>query len=287
MEKPLSMKGNSVKLKKVLVTGHKGFIGGHLCRQIKSQGIEVVGLDKDYGGGVTNRALVSQKAQGVDCIFHLGALSDASKCDDDYSWANEVNVKGTFNVLEMARQLGNIKVVFASSAAVYEPRDMYAVTKSIGEAYCRLYQSLGVPIAVLRYFNVYGTEQKSEAVIPRFMRRALLGQPFIINGTGIQTRDFIMVDDVAHATIQASEHEGTFDIGTGKPTSIKDLAIIMVKITGNKKLPIYTSDNGGIKESQAKPPKWFKPQYGLDEGLRIMFEWFKENNENGSSNSSL
>lgn len=277
-----------MKNKKVLVTGNEGFIGRHLCRRLKAGGIEVVGLDKDCGGGVTNLALVSMKSRGVDCIFHLGAMSDASKCDDGYCWAHEVNVTGTFNVLEIARRLGNIKVVFASSAAVYEPRDMYAVTKVIGEAYCNLYRSYGLPIAVLRFFNVYGTEQRSNAVIPRFMRRALAGQPFEITGDGEQTRDFVMVDDVADAMILALQHEGTFDIGTGKPTSIKDLAKLMTEITGNNKLPMYSLDSSGIKESQAKPPKWFKPRHTLEEGLRLTFDWFKEDaNENSGNNSSL
>lgn len=265
-----------MKVKKVLVTGNEGFIGKHLCRKLKAKGFEVVGLDKDYGG-ITNWDLLTLKSQGVGSIFHLGAMSDASKCAAGYCWANEVNVTGTFNVLEIARRLGNIKVVFASSAAVYEPRDMYGVTKVIGEAYCRLYQSYGVPIAILRFFNVYGTEQRSDAVIPKFMRRALLGQPFVIIGDGEQTRDFVMVDDVVEATIRASQYEGTFDIGTGKPTSIKDLAKLMAEITGNDKLPMYNLDSGGIKESQAKPPKWFNPHYILEEGLQITFDWFKEN----------
>ena len=281
------MKDGKVKNRKVLVTGNEGFIGGHLCRKLKAEGIEVVGLDKDCGG-ITNWDLITLKSQGVGSIFHLGAMSDANKCNAGYCWTNEVNVTGTFNVLEIARRLGNIKVVFASSAAVYEPRDLYAVTKVIGEAYCNLYRSYGLPIAVLRLFNVYGTEQKSEAVIPRFMRRALAGQPFVISGDGEQTRDFVMVDDVADAMIQALHHEGTFDIGTGKATSISDLARLMAKVTGNNKLSMYSLENSGIKESQAKPPKWFKPQYTLEEGLRITFDWFKENeNENSSSNSSL
>lgn len=287
MERLLCMKGDDIKLKKVLVTGNEGFIGGHLCRKLKAEGIEVVGLDKGYGG-IKNWDLLTLKSRGVGKIFHLGALSDANKCDTDYCWAHEVNVTGTFNVLEIARQLGNIKVVFASSAAVYEPKDMYAVTKSIGESYCRLYQNYGVPIAILRFFNVYGTGQRSEAVIPRFMRRALAGKPFVITGDGEQTRDFVMVDDVVEAIIQAMQYEGVFDIGTGKPTSIKDLAKIMAEITGNKKPPVYNSENRGIKESQAKPPKWFKPRYSLELGLRIMFEWLEEcKDENFGINSSL
>ena len=77
--------------------------------------------------------------------------------------------------------------------------------------------------------------------------------------------------------ILALQHEGVFDIGTGKPTSIKDLAKLMAEITGNSKLPMYNLDSSGIKESQAKPPKWFKPRYTLEEGLQITFDWFKEN----------
>jgi nucleoside-diphosphate-sugar epimerase len=281
------MKGN--RMKKVLVTGHKGFIGNHLCRKLESEGIEVIGLDKDYGGGITNHFLVSRLSQGVDCIFHLGALSDASKCDADCNWAHEVNVTGTFNVLEIARRLGNIKVVFASSAAVYEPMDMYAMTKSIGEAYCRLYGLYKVPITVLRFFNVYGIEQRSEAVIPRFMRRALGSKPFVITGDGEQTRDFVMVDDVAEAIVRASGYEGTFDIGTGKAISINGLVDLMVEVTGVDIPPIHNFMTGsGIKESQAKPPDWFKPRYTLEKGLQKTFDWFKEHkNENTSVDSSL
>ena len=263
-------------MNKVLVTGNEGFIGRHLCRRLQSENIEVVGLDKDYGG-ITNWSLLMRKSQGIDCIFHLAAMSDAIKCGADYYWANQVNGTGTFNVLEVARQLGNIKVIFASSAAVYEPKDMYATLKVIGESYCRLYQSYGMPVAILRFFNVYGTEQNSEAVIPRFMRKALLGQPFIITGDGKQTRDFVMVDDVVEAIIKSVEYEGTFDIGTGSSVSINELVKLMTIVTGNKNFPIYSDISAGIQESQAKPPEWFKPHYTLEEGLQITFNWFKEN----------
>ena len=263
-------------MNKVLVTGNEGFIGRHLCRKLQCENIEVVGLDKDYGG-ITNWSLLMQKAQGVDCIFHLGAMSDAIKCGADYYWANQVNSTGTFNVLEVARQLSNIKVIFASSAAVYEPQDMYGVLKAIGEKYCCLYRRYGLHIAVLRFCNVYGIEQYSEAVIPRFIRRALAGQYFMITGDGSQTRDFVMVDDVVEAMIQAMQYEGTFDIGIGKSASIKELAELIAEVAGNKKPPMYSTDSCGIQESQARPPKWFKPRYMLREGLQITYEWFKEN----------
>jgi len=263
-------------IKKALVTGNEGFIGRHLCRKLITEGIEVVGLDKDYGG-ITNCGLLMRKCVGVDCIFHLGAMSDAIKCNADYYWANIVNGIGTFNVLEIARQVGNIRVIFTSSASIYEPRDMYATTKVVGEEYCRLYQGYGMPIAVLRLFNVYGTEQSSEAVIPRFMRRALKGEPFVITGDGTQTRDFVMVDDVVGAMIQALKQEGTFDIGTGKSVSINDLAKLVASITGNDRQVFDGSADCGIKESEAKPPKWFSPQYSLEEGLKKTFLWFLEN----------
>jgi nucleoside-diphosphate-sugar epimerase len=92
----------------------------------------------------------------------------------------------------------------------------------------------------------------------------------------LQTRDFVNAEDVAHATIQASQYEGIFDIGTGKPTSINGLAKILAEITGNKNLPVYNLGDGGIQESQAKPPNWFKPRYTLEMGLQEMFYWFKE-----------
>lgn len=272
-----------IKNSNCLVTGHKGFIGKHLCYMLKYREANVVGIDmKD--DGIVNRKLLYEKCKGIDYIFHLGAVSSVPSCADNLLEAHNVNVTGTFNLLMVAKACEVKHVVFASSSVAHDARTMYAVTKVIGETYCKFFRTMfNLPVSILRFYNVYGVGQYSEtAVIPRFIRRLKAGLPLIIEGTGTQTRDFIYVDDVASAMIQATEdnYNGHCDIGTGISISMKDLGLLIGQIMNLSVAFEYANARAGdVDKSIATKPTWFIPKYSLTDGLTKTIRSWNEKEE--------
>jgi UDP-glucose 4-epimerase len=209
-----------MRSKRVLVTGGAGFIGSNLAEELAREGHEVVILDdlstgkeenikefkdsiKFVKGSVINLELLRELFKGVDCVFHQAAIPSVQRSVEDPVRTNEVNVKGTLNVLIAARDSGVEKVIYASSSSVYgdipelpkredmkpNPKSPYAVTKLMGEYYCDVFREVyGLKTVSLRYFNIYGPRQdpcsEYAAVIPRFITRVLSNQPPIIFGDG-------------------------------------------------------------------------------------------------------
>lgn len=214
-------------MKKVLITGAAGFIGSNLTRALLARGYSVVGIDNlSAGTGENVPAGVSLHVadirsptiyplfEGVDTVFHLAAKNCLADCLAHPVETSDVNVTGTVNVLEAARQARVRKFIYADTSAEYEgvcelpnqvericPVGAYAVGKRGGALFCDTYQKLfDVNITVLRYFNVYGPAQDWRRVIPpvmsAFIIRLLRGERPVIYGTGGKRRDFIYVDDV-------------------------------------------------------------------------------------------
>ncbi len=299
---------------RVLVTGGAGFIGSHLVRALISKGFKVRVVDdlsrgslrsldpfldsiEFVRGDIRDGYLVSGLVRGVDVVVHLAALVDALESMDNPGLYNEVNVGGTLNVCMASR---NVKVlVYASSAAVYgEPLELpvredhplnpvnpYGASKVAGEAYVKAYSNVyGYKPVILRIFNVYGPGQtKSYAgVIEEFKRRIWRGQPLVIHGDGLQTRDFIHVFDVVEAVVKAIEVEearGVYNIGSGRAITIRELAELMASIAGRRDLEIHYAEprSGDIRRSQADISKAvrelrFKPRITLEEGLRQLLQ---------------
>ena len=250
---------------KALVTGGAGFIGGHLVEKLVGDGWEVIIFDNfEHASLETLKALPSaaelrridirdletmrRYVDDVDVIFHLAALVDVieSEVKRDEYWS--VNVVGTENVLKIARDIG-AKVVFTSSAAVYgelnrvareefkpSPINFYGITKLECERLCMKYhEDYGIEVVVLRLFNVFGERARS-GVVKIFLERAKEGKPLIIYGDGEAVRDFIYVKDVGEALIKAALNEKAsgriLNIGSGKPTKIRELAEIVAEETG-------------------------------------------------------
>jgi UDP-glucose 4-epimerase len=306
--------------KKAMVIGGAGFIGSNLAELLSNEGYHVIILDDlssgkmanievllkksntDFiQGSITDLPLLQRLLKGVDYVFHQAAIPSVPKSIENPMLSHEVNVTGTLNVLLAARDGGVKKVIFASSCAIYGdistasvredmaplPNSPYAVTKLADEYYCGVFHRIyGLQTVCLRYFNVYGPRQdpNSEyaAVIPKFIRRALDGNPPVIFGDGEQTRDFIFVRDVAEANILAALSDvcGVFNIGHGKSITINQLAQIIVKLVGNKLDTIHEEPRGGdIRHSLADISKakafGYKPNYDLDSGLAETIKWFK------------
>jgi len=303
------------------VTGGAGFIGSHLARELVNLG-EVVLLDDLSAGGpsrvkdlldqgkarlvqgsVLHRNLLSEVCREIDCVFHLAADVAARHSTGSPLEVHEVNATGTLSVLAAAREAGVKKLVFSSSSAVYGnvvgipwreetlplPLTPFAAAKLAGEHYCEVYrQSLGLPTATLRYFNVYGPSQEARGdqagVVPRFVSQVLARSPPIIHGDGSQVRDFISVKDVVRANILAMQRDavGVFNIGSGDGTTILSLARAAMEIGGLSREPVFGKPReGDIRESvadiaKARDVMGFRPRVHLSDGLRETFDWFRE-----------
>lgn len=305
---------------KVVVTGGAGFIGSHIVEYWINQNAEVHVIDnlrsgflsnieifpevKFHLGSVTNRDLVFEVLKDADYVHHLAALVSVPESVLKPEECFEINVNGTINILDAAKEFGVKKVVLSSSAAVYgdnpgspkrinmqpQPKTPYATTKLEGEKLLQEYHEkheLGT--VSLRYFNVYGPRQdpKSQyaAAIPIFISKALKNEPIIIYGDGEQTRDFIFVKDVVKANILAATNEkvsGVFNVALGKATSINQIATKIISVLNSKSKIEYQPERiGDIKHSLAsieetKIELAFSPDFDLEDGLSETINYFKK-----------
>lgn len=272
--------------KKVLVTGGCGFIGSHLAQKLVELGAHVTILDDLSTGSLENikniknkitlieETIVNQDAchravQQKDIIFHLAAYISVPGSVKNPVTCHNVNINGTFNLLEAARHFGIQRFVFSSTSAVYGPAERtctegdtdldpispYGATKLMGEFYCKQFALLfNVPCVMLRYFNVYGPRQNPHsqyaAVIAKFNYQMERNEPITIFGDGTQTRDFVHVDQVVEANLlvgmapQELVNGHCYNIGSGTSISLLDLVDAM-----KQSFPHYT---GTI---QFKPPR--------------------------------
>ena len=222
-----------------LVTGGAGFIGSHLVEELVRRGEQVRVLDNFSTGKRENLTpflgeieliegdmrsyhIVREAVQGTDYVLHQGALPSVPRSINDPITTNEVNVGGTLNILDAARDAGVKRVVYASSSSVYgankalpkqeemmpQPISPYAVAKLTGEKYCHVFsRTYGLETVALRYFNVFGPRQDPEsayaAFIPKFIVGMMEGQALVIDGDGSQSRDFTYVSNVVRGNLLA------------------------------------------------------------------------------------
>ena len=303
----------------VLLTGGAGFIGSAIGRRLSNMDQQVRILDdlsnsseparSDFGaelivGDIRDSGLVKALAEGVDWIFHHAALVSVPGSIEDPSGCYDINVAGTFSVLEAARHAGVKRVVLASSAAVYgesadpveeearkQPLSPYASSKWAMEQAALMYHRLyGLPVVCLRYFNVYGPRQRPDsmyaAVIPAFIGAMADGKPPTIFGDGEQKRDFIYIDDVVRANLLAAESDEAIgkvlNISGGGAVTINELAGILHEIIPEAPAPVHEpSREGDIYFSEAVIKQaWralgYRPEVALAEGLRSTVEWFRQ-----------
>ena len=249
-------------MQKVIVTGGAGFIGSHLVDKLIEQEIKVIVLDDCSTGKFEN---INPKACyinvdittinpyeflnkeiDVDAIFHLAAKTTVQESINKPEYYNNVNVKGTLNMLILANKLNVKRFVFSSSSSVYgdvkvptsedyslNPLSPYALNKLIGEQYCKLYSDIyNLDTICLRYFNVYGDRMNNEGyklVFPIFKEQLLNNKSLTINNDGEQRRDFVHVSDVVNANILVAKHKSNFkgdiyNVGSGISYSINEIA---------------------------------------------------------------
>lgn len=248
-----------------LVTGATGFIGRNLVarlvqldsivrvlrrtpRETRSNPFPVVDIVAD----LSDRAALIDAMEGVDVVYHLAGVGSPSSPEEQYPEIIDTNVTGTLNVLLAAADAGVRRVVAASSASVYgrisspalsedmvsQPVSLYAISKQATESMCAMvHHSRGLETVALRYFSVYGPGEDpdgtSTRLIPSLHRRLATHQPIILFGDGKQTRDFVHVDDVVTATIQAGSARAlgreVINVGSGHAVSVGDVVSILSK----------------------------------------------------------
>jgi nucleoside-diphosphate-sugar epimerase len=263
--------------------------------------MENLGKLKDSGGlrvvkgDVRDRKAVDDAVEGVEAVVHLAAFVDSAGSVVKPLETNDINVNGTLNVLDACVKKGVERFVFASSAGVYgdgnplplreeydlRPASPYAVSKVSGEHYCRVFgECYALSSMVLRLFNVYGSGQSLNqyaGVITKFVNSGLRGEPLTVYGDGAQTRDFINVADVVDAVEKALAYESSktevFNVCTGNPVSINDLASTICRAL-EKDLDVLHGDPraGDIMHSYGHPENarkvlGFEAHVGLEEGL--------------------
>ncbi len=300
---------------KVAVTGGAGFIGSHLTDYLLKEGYKVHILDNYSSGHYfpehpnvvlhevdirSERAQAIIEAEKPAFVFHLAAQADVTRSINNPCEDADININGTINILEGCRKANVKKIIFSSTSAVYgnlqketieehdrtSPISYYGLSKLSAEQYIQLYQVLyGLDFTILRYGNVYGPRQTAKGeggVIAVFMDRIKEGSCLKIHGDGKQTRDFVFVEDVVKANIAAmtSGSNDIFHVSTNKPTSINQLAEILLELHPDSLETIHvTSRTGDIKHSCLLNEKCceqlgWKPEYSISEGLQKTYHYY-------------
>lgn len=296
---------------KWLLTGGTGFLGSHLADRLLKDGHEVVIIDRSikyqnllhpkeikiYHENILEN--VGDIFKDIDIVVHMAALSRPQWSIKYPYETNEVNVNGTIRVLEHSKNNNIKRVVFLSSSSLYgeqetyptpedvkpNPMSPYAVSKLIGEQYCKMFEQLyGLEFNAIRPFNVYGTRMPKSGVytsaVATFIDIFKKNLPLQMNGDGSQRRDFIYIDDVVDQIMLASTskvHGEAFNCGSGVNTSINELLEAISKLMKKEVTPTriptqFEPDQTLADISKAEKLLGWKPKIDLEEGLRLTIE---------------
>jgi UDP-glucose 4-epimerase len=295
-----------------LITGAAGFLGSALANHLSREGHQVRGLDDlSTGdshslnpdvhftrGDVNDRPRLWTQLQEVDCVYHLAARVSVQESVLYPREYNAVNVSGTVSLMEAMRDVGVKRVVLVSSGAIYgdqgkqplcesmqpNPRSPYAVSKLAAEYYVNTIGDLwNIETVSLRVFNAYGPGQHLPAshppVVPYFLRQAIHRGSIVVHSDGSQTRDYVYIDDVVAAMVAASTAPNLdgaiINVGSGKETSVRDLARMVINLTGSKTEVLYnTKTSAGVSRMcadlrLAAQKLNYRSSIPLEEGLRL------------------
>lgn len=309
-----------------LVTGGAGFIGSNLCETILNMGYRVRCLDNlstgkqenvdlflnhpNYEfikGDITDLDTCLAACEGVDYVLNQAAWGSVPRSIEMPLYYELVNIRGTLNMMEAARQKGVKKFVYASSSSVYGDHPVlpkkegqegnllspYALTKRVDEEYGKLYYKLyGLDTYGMRYFNVFGRRQDPNgayaAVIPKFIKQLLNDEQPTINGDGKQSRDFTYIENVIEANLKACQasHDAAgqaYNIAYGGREYLIDIYYTLTSALGKDIEPIFGPDRkGDIKHSNADISKarellGYDPEYSFEDGIKLAIDWYTEN----------
>jgi len=312
---------------KIVVTGGAGFLGSHLVDKLIREGEEIIVIDNLFRGQtenieqhipnkkftllndeIQNKTKISDALHLADAVIHFASISSVFRSIVEPEIVNTINVTGTLNMLNLCIKEEVQCFIFASSAAVYggarnrplqendplHPLSPFAASKIAGEAYCKAYsETYGLNTIILRFMNIYGPRitKVYRRVCSKFAEATIRNEPLVIVGDGKQTRDFTYITDAINTVLLTLNHNNikgeTFNIGTGKPTTINQLANLYKKIYGNSKHEIkhISAKKGDLRYSyadiaKAKKTLGYKPKINLETGITKYLEWYKKYSKN-------
>jgi len=306
-------------MSRVGVTGGAGFIGSSLVRRLLDSGHEVVVVDDLSTGLISNLNLSQVEFHNIsilegealfsilaDCetIFHLAARGSVPRSIVNPVATHEVNATGTLNILEVARKT-NAHIIFSSSSSVYgrnlsipkdekmwlSPISPYAASKLSAESYMQAYSAAyDLKVTILRFFNVFGPYQRPNheyaAVIPKWIWAAINGEPLIVHGDGLVSRDFTYIETVLDIAISAMEQnvttQGAVNVAFGNRIYLNQVLDILKSVFPDIRIIFDSPRSGDVRDSQNSPtlltelfPK-VKPK-NFETALLETIEWFKMN----------
>jgi nucleoside-diphosphate-sugar epimerase len=308
---------------KCLVTGVAGFIGSHMTQRLLEEGFSVIGIDSFnnfYPRWIKEKNILPYKEhekfrliaadindvdldaifKEIQCVFHFAAQAGVrSSWGENFSAYTENNITATQKLLETAKDYKLIKFVNASSSSVYglcpefpmtetsplHPYSPYGVTKLAAENLCQLYfKNYEIPTVSLRFFTVYGPNQRPDMAFHKFMKAIVENAPISVFGDGQQTRDFTYVDDIVEANYRSLEKATTgnvYNLGGGNRRELKTIFPVLEKITGKKvNLRWEERQKGDVFHTladiqKAKTDLGYSPQTPIEEGLKREWEWIQ------------
>lgn len=312
---------------KILLTGGAGFIGSNIAEAlVEHPGVDKVvvldnfstGHEKNISalfksskfsfikGDICDYKTCLEAANGASLICHQAAIGSVPRSISDPLQTNEVNITGTLNVFTAAKEKGIKKVVYAASSSTYgdsqslpkvedvigNPMSPYAITKYVNELYATIYSKIyGLQFIGLRYFNVFGPRQSPDgayaAVVPLFINALMENKTPVINGDGLQSRDFTYVDNAVEANIKAlfcdnpAAWNNVYNIAVGEQTTIKEMFNVLCEIAGvNRQAQFGPERIGDVRHSLADISKaqrllGYNPVINIKQGLSLTFDWHK------------
>jgi UDP-glucose 4-epimerase len=297
-------------MNRVLVTGGSGFIGSHVVDKLIARGytpriFDVVpsphhapGEIDTYLGDLTDLEAIKAALDGCDAVIHLGAIADVNHVAADPIFAETVNSRGSFNVVEAARLTGVERVVYGSTIWVYNaqpgladedtniglPSHLYTATKLAGEMYCKSYsEQYGLDCTILRFGIPFGPRARAAAVVPAFVKKALSGEPLTIAGDGSQGRRFVYVEDladgVARSLVPAAANR-VYNLVGDETVTVKEIASIVRDLIGDVDILHVESRAGDFSGTEVSGARAYD-ELGWEaatpfvEGVRRYIEWLR------------
>lgn len=309
---------------KIVITGGAGFIGSHIAEHLvlDNEVVIIDNLDDYYSPALKQRNLDCISAKGeytfingditdlkfvrsvitsdVDFVYHEAAQAGVRISVENPFKPNDVNVRGTLNVLKASLDAGVSRMINASSSSVYgkveylpfdekhptQPVSPYGVSKLAAEHYCRVFNKIyGLPTVSLRYFTVYGPRMRPDLAISIFTGKMLKNEPITVFGDGTQTRDFTYIEDIVKANtnlLKTNAADGrAMNAGGGHRIILNDLISHLLEITDSKSDIVYEGKQSGDAEhtladtSLAGELIGYKPEVSLKEGLGKFVDWYK------------
>ena len=280
----------------ILVTGGSGFIGSHVVDKLIDNNWDVTVFDirrphrkdvKFIKGNIASLDELNDAIGDVEYVFHIAAFSDINKVVEKPLDTVGLNIMSTANVLEVARNSGVERVIYASSYFVESGQGhLYTTTKAASEMICKDYWTLyELPFTILRYGTAYGPRSRGEDVISIFIKNALSHQPLTIYGDGNQSRNFIYIEDLAEGNVAALKDVAknqTYNLEGMRSITVKEVAETGKKLIGNIDIEYKEGRPGDfagkrIPAEKAKRELDWEPKVDFEEGVRRYIKWYKGN----------